>query len=145
MHGSGTRRALAPIGAALAAGTLAATLAATAAPATGLGAAPAGRDGAAATFDLIDLVSDQPGRAAITDPHLVNAWGMSHGPNTPLWVSNNGTDSTALYTAGAGGAGVAPTGLVVELPGGADRADLQRHTRLRGARDGAARTVHLRQ
>ncbi|HYM83791.1 MAG TPA: TIGR03118 family protein, partial [Candidatus Dormibacteraeota bacterium] len=44
-----------------------------------------------------DLVSDQPGVAAITDPSLVNAWGMSFGPTTPVWVSDNGADVATLY------------------------------------------------
>jgi uncharacterized protein (TIGR03118 family) len=70
-------------------------------------------------FTHIDLVADQPGKAMITDPNLVNAWGMSHGPNTPLWVSDNGSDVTTLYTAGAGGAGVAAVPLVVHIADGA--------------------------
>ena len=50
-----------------------------------------------------NLVSDVPGAAAITDPHLVNAWGLSQGPTTPLWVSDNGMDVTTLYTDPPGG------------------------------------------
>jgi uncharacterized protein (TIGR03118 family) len=92
------RRRILPIGAALAAaGALAVALAV--APA-------AGGQGVATTFDQINLVSDQNGVAAFMDPSLVNAWGMSHGPNTPLWVSDNGADVTTLYTAGVGGAGI---------------------------------------
>jgi uncharacterized protein (TIGR03118 family) len=66
-----------------------------------------------------NLVSDQPGHAAITDPNLVNAWGMSHGPNTPLWVSDNGADVTTLYRGAVGGMPVAIQPLVVGIPGGA--------------------------
>jgi uncharacterized protein (TIGR03118 family) len=44
-----------------------------------------------------NLVSDIPGLAPITDPHLVNPWGMSAGPSSPLWVSDNGTGATTLY------------------------------------------------
>jgi uncharacterized protein (TIGR03118 family) len=44
------------------------------------------------------VVSDQPGVAPITDPHLVNPWGISFGPTTPLWVSNNGTSTSTLYS-----------------------------------------------
>jgi uncharacterized protein (TIGR03118 family) len=43
------------------------------------------------------LVSDQPGVAAHTDAHLVNGWGITAGPTTPWWVSNNGTDTSTLY------------------------------------------------
>jgi uncharacterized protein (TIGR03118 family) len=110
MHGSGKRRGLATLGAAVGTALAAAALAA---------APPAVGHGAATTFDQVNLVSDQPGVAAFTDSHLVNAWGMSHGANTPLWVSDNGADVTTLYTAGPGGAGIAPTSLVVSIPGGA--------------------------
>ena len=35
-----------------------------------------------------DLVSDQPGVAPVTDPTLVNAWGISLSPNGgAFWVS----------------------------------------------------------
>jgi uncharacterized protein (TIGR03118 family) len=54
-------------------------------------------------FQQINMVSDQPGVAPLTDPDLVNAWGLSASPGTdsmpgsPLWVSDNGTDKTTLY------------------------------------------------
>src|SRR5207247_6647463 len=48
------------------------------------------------------LVSDTPMPGALTDPDLVNAWGLTAGPTTPWWVSDNGTDKSTLYT-GAGG------------------------------------------
>jgi uncharacterized protein (TIGR03118 family) len=70
-------------------------------------------------YRQINLVADRPGRAAITDPNLVNAWGMSHGPNTPLWVSDNGTDVSTLYQGGAHGTPVSIVPLVVKTPGGA--------------------------
>ena len=73
----------------------------------------------ATTFTQLNLVSDQPGVAAITDPNLVNAWGMSHGPNTPLWVSDNGADVSTLYRGAVGGAPVSAVPLVVSVPGGA--------------------------
>jgi uncharacterized protein (TIGR03118 family) len=45
-----------------------------------------------------NLVSDIPGVARITDPNLVNPWGMSAGPATPVWVADNGTDVSTLYS-----------------------------------------------
>src|SRR5262245_21375394 len=44
-----------------------------------------------------DLVSDQPGVAPITDPNLVNAWGIAIGPVT-MWVSSNEKDLSTIYT-----------------------------------------------
>ncbi|MDL9980992.1 TIGR03118 family protein [Microbacterium candidum] len=70
------------------------------------------------TFQQINLVSNQPGVAALTDPALVNGWGLSHGPNTPVWVSDNGSDQTTLYTAGTGGNSVTKVRSVA-IPGGA--------------------------
>ena len=45
-----------------------------------------------------NLVSDIPGVAKITDPDLVNAWGISEGPSTPFWISDNGTGLSTLYS-----------------------------------------------
>jgi hypothetical protein len=39
-------------------------------------------------YKQVNLVSDISGMAAITDPLLVNPWGVSHGPMTPFWVSD---------------------------------------------------------
>lgn len=52
---------------------------------------------AGAGFEAVYLVSNHPGVAATYDPDLVNAWGISHGPGTPLWVSDNGTNKSTLY------------------------------------------------
>src|SRR5215510_7567719 len=50
----------------------------------------------------INLVSDQDGKASITDPDLVNPWGMSLGATTPAWVSNQATSSSTLYNSAPG-------------------------------------------
>src|SRR6266550_2080300 len=44
-----------------------------------------------------NLVSDIPGIAQLTDPNLVNPWGLAAGPTTPLWVADNGTGLATLY------------------------------------------------
>ena len=49
--------------------------------------------------------------AAFVDPHLINPWGMSFGPTSPFWVSNQGTSTSTLYN----GAGT-PLPLVVTIP-----------------------------
>jgi uncharacterized protein (TIGR03118 family) len=36
--------------------------------------------------------------AEATDPHLVNPWGVSFRAGSPFWVSNQGTNSTTLYS-----------------------------------------------
>lgn len=73
-------------------------------PSTAEPAPPAG-------YQQTNLVSDVPGLAMVTDPNLVNAWGMSLGPNTFIWVSDNGTGVATLYD----GSGT-PQSLVVTIP-----------------------------
>ena len=70
-------------------------------------------------FVQTNLVSDVPGWAPIVDPSLVNAWGMSFGPTTPLWVSDNGADVTTLYNGAAGVNPFAKVPLTVAIPDGA--------------------------
>jgi uncharacterized protein (TIGR03118 family) len=92
------------------AGRLAVTALAATALAVGTGALPAvahgGSEHSLPTVRQVNDVSDVPGRAAITDPKLVNSWGLTFGPTTPLWSANNGSDSSTLYTGGAGGTAV---------------------------------------
>jgi uncharacterized protein (TIGR03118 family) len=64
-------------------------------------------------FTVNPLVSDQPGVAPVTDPDLVNAWGLTSSPASPWWVSDNGTNLSTLYN----GAGT-KQGLVVHVAGG---------------------------
>jgi len=63
-------------------------------------------------FDQINLVSDIPGLAPVTDPNLVNPWGLSSSGGSPIWVSDNGAGVSTLYnTAGQ------PQALVVQIQG----------------------------
>lgn len=59
------------------------------------------------------LTSQNLAPAAHEDSHLINPWGMSFGPTTPFWISDQGTNVATLYT----GTGT-PTGgpLVVSIP-----------------------------
>ena len=96
------------------------TAAALAAMAAGASPASAG----AALFRQVNLVSDIPGVAPLTDPDLHNAWGLAATPGTdqapgsPLWVSDNGSDKATLY-AGATPTSVAKVALVVNITSGA--------------------------
>ncbi|MFL6101129.1 MAG: TIGR03118 family protein [Actinomycetales bacterium] len=65
-----------------------------------------------------NLVSDQAGVAEIMDPNLVNPWGASYLGNSPLWVSDNGTGVTTLYSGGVHGSPQTIVPLVVSIPGG---------------------------
>jgi uncharacterized protein (TIGR03118 family) len=67
-------------------------------PTTASAATPAGHHSSAFTVQQVNLVSDRPGMAALTDPDLVNSWGLTLGPTTPLWSANNGTNTSTLYS-----------------------------------------------
>jgi|WetSurMetagenome_2_1015567.scaffolds.fasta_scaffold30589_1 uncharacterized protein (TIGR03118 family) len=84
-------------------------------------------------FNVISEVADTASAGATTtDPLLVNSWGLSQGgPGAPLWVANNGTGTSTLYSPtnwskvplnvtipGAGGAQGTPTGTVFTSPQG---------------------------
>jgi uncharacterized protein (TIGR03118 family) len=45
-----------------------------------------------------NLVSDIAGLAIATDPHLVNPWGVSFAAGSPFWISDQGLNSTTLYS-----------------------------------------------
>jgi uncharacterized protein (TIGR03118 family) len=82
-------------------------------------AAPANAASTATRFNRVDLISDQPGKAPLIDPDLVNAWGLALGPTTPLWVANNGTNTATVYPGGLNGATPTKAPLTVRIPGGA--------------------------
>ncbi len=66
-----------------------------------------------------NLISDIPGVARITDANLVNPWGMAASPTSPLWIADNGTDVSTLYTGGVNGSIPQIVPLVVSIPEGA--------------------------
>ncbi len=78
----------------------------------GLGAGPA----QATSFDVKNLVSDGSVPAATIDPNLINPWGVSYGPSSPFWVSDNGTGVTTLYN---GSGGKIPLTVTIPPAGGA--------------------------
>ena len=66
-------------------------------------AAPA----SASLYQLTDLTTNNNSNltslglpaAANVDPNLINPWGISFGPATPFWASDNGTGVSTLYSA----------------------------------------------
>ena len=90
-------------------------------------------------FTQTNLVSNRTDQgASVIDPSLQNPWGISAGPSTPMWVSDNGAGVTTLYRgdgskvpltvvippgAGSGEAQGTPTGTVFNGNGAAFRGD----------------------
>ncbi len=70
------------------------------------------------TYVRTNLVADRPGHAQTTDPDLKNPWGVSYGPGTPIWVSDQATGLTTLYSGGVHGSPQTTVPLVVKVPGG---------------------------
>jgi uncharacterized protein (TIGR03118 family) len=68
-------------------------------------------------YTVTPLVSNVPGKAPLTDPDLVNGWGLARSDTSPWWVADNGPDpdhsKSTLYT-GAG----AKFSLTVDVLGG---------------------------
>ncbi len=56
-----------------------------------------------------------PGVALNQDTNLVNPWGITAGPTTPFWVSDNGTGVSTLYN-GSGNPFPVGSPLVVTIP-----------------------------
>ncbi len=67
------------------------------------------------SYRQVNLVSDVSGVAAVTDPNLVNPWGLVHSPTSPWWISDNGTGVSTLYD-GAGEPFPVGSPLVVTIP-----------------------------
>jgi uncharacterized protein (TIGR03118 family) len=51
----------------------------------------------ATAFVAKALVADGAGVAATQDVNLVNPWGLVFSANAPVWISNNGTNTSSLY------------------------------------------------
>ncbi len=70
-------------------------------------------------YQQTNLVSDLPNIATFQDPNLLNPWGLSHGPTTPWWVSDNGAGVSTLYDGNGTPVNPLPPGtppLVVTIP-----------------------------
>jgi uncharacterized protein (TIGR03118 family) len=59
----------------------------------------------------VNLVSDVPGLAAVTDPNFKNPWGVAFSGGSPFWFSNQGSGTATLHD----GTGTA-TALIVTIP-----------------------------
>jgi uncharacterized protein (TIGR03118 family) len=69
-------------------------------------------------FDQTNLVTNRQAAnpAQITDPNLVNAWGISMSSGSPFWVSDNGTGVATLYNVNPNTNATTINSLVVTIP-----------------------------
>ena len=63
-------------------------------------------------YNQTNLVSNIPGLAVVTDPNLVNPWGMASSATSPWWIADNGTGLSTLYNGNTG----AKAALTVTIP-----------------------------
>ncbi|TMF46049.1 MAG: TIGR03118 family protein, partial [Chloroflexi bacterium] len=86
-----------------------------------LSAIGAGAGAGKTAFTQTNLVSNRTDQgASVIDPSLQNPWGISAGPSTPMWVSDNGAGVTTLYR---GDGSKVP--LTVVIPPGAGSGEAQ--------------------
>ena len=73
----------------------------------------------ATSFTVKNLVTDDQAAnpAQITDPGLVNAWGLSSSSTGPFWVSANGSGTSVLYRVDPTTQVTTKVPLVVSIPG----------------------------
>jgi Helix-turn-helix domain len=64
-------------------------------------------------YTQTNLVSNTAGAAPVTDPKLINPWGLSRASGSPWWISDNATGFSTLYD----GAGVKQSLVVTIRPG----------------------------
>jgi uncharacterized protein (TIGR03118 family) len=82
--------------------------------------AGAGVANAADGFTQNNLVSNMAGLATTTDSSLVNPWGVSFANGSPVWISDQGTQTSPLFSVtGSTGVGNAPLFTVNIPPAGA--------------------------
>src|SRR5580704_6486866 len=82
-----------------------------------------------AQYQVTNLVSNQAKTARVTDPLLVNAWGLAYGPGGPYWISDENSGWSTLYSSSgtkvplnvlipsAGDGPGSPTGIAFNNPG----------------------------
>ncbi|MGW0208611.1 hypothetical protein ACWDZ8_23360, partial [Streptomyces sp. NPDC003233] len=74
-----------------------------------------------------DLVSDIAGRAELRDQNLVNPWGLVRTPSGAIRVSNNGTNTSTVYTGARDNRPVIALSPVIQLPPDADPTGIVRN------------------
>jgi uncharacterized protein (TIGR03118 family) len=84
--------------------------------ATAFAALCAGAGTAQAQFQQNNLVSNIAGLATTTDTQLVNPWGVSFANGSPIWISDQATQTSPLFAVtGSTGVGNAPL-FTVNIP-----------------------------
>jgi uncharacterized protein (TIGR03118 family) len=75
--------------------------------------------GHAVQVSVTNLVTDDQAAhpAQVTDPGLLNAWGISYSSTSPFWVSSNGAGTSTLYRVDPATQATTKVPLTVAIPG----------------------------
>src|SRR5438270_2453331 len=65
-----------------------------------------------------NIVSDVKGTARVTDPKLINPWGIVSGADTPFWIADNSAGVSTLYTGAGTSFPGAPASVAIPAPAG---------------------------
>jgi uncharacterized protein (TIGR03118 family) len=77
-----------------------------------------GHHGSPLATEQVNLVSDVPGEAVLTDPDAVDSWGLALSPTSPLWAANALSSTATLYTDAPDSSAVAKVPTIrVTVPG----------------------------
>ncbi len=66
-----------------------------------------------------NLIADTAGVADLTDPNLINPWGISESGTSPFWISDNGTGLATVYSTASVTTTISIASLKVSIPPGA--------------------------
>ena len=65
-----------------------------------------------------NIVSDVKGTARVTDPNVINPWGIVAGPGTPFWIADNNAGVSTIYTGSGTPFPGAPVSVKIPAPAG---------------------------
>ena len=85
-------------------------------------ALPAGAAAPANAYIQHNLVADTAGVADVTDPSLINPWGIAESATSPFWISDGGTGLATVYSTTAT-ATITVAALKVTVPHGTGSTD----------------------
>jgi uncharacterized protein (TIGR03118 family) len=65
-----------------------------------------------------NIVSDVKATARVTDPNVINPWGIVAGPGTPFWIADNNAGVSTIYTGTGALFPGAPASVKIPAPAG---------------------------